>query len=317
MVCTEGKVVMTYLKLTGKRRNWMQFSQLFLGYDHLMLLKSSRISETYSRYLLKDIQAIVVTELEPEPLRQILFGMVALLAFVAAVLVPDSWWLKGLFGVPAALALALVVVDVLRGRRCRCMLRTAVSEHVLHPLTRVGQANQVLAILLPAIASAQGPLSEVPESMVVDHQLSGPPTETQTPVPLNLYLLLGVLALNILASLVALRYDNTQLASVGIYVFAAEWIFAFFVYRNRPRFGLASSFYNLWLPGIFLMLTIEGVLLLGYFGYLVSQLARPASIRALNESMHAWPYFIEATGFSIVWRMIACVGTFIHLRSEE
>ena len=58
-----------YRQLTPKSRRWIQFSQLWLAPDHLMLLKSSRFTEEYSRYRLEDIEAVVVTSLDGEPLR--------------------------------------------------------------------------------------------------------------------------------------------------------------------------------------------------------------------------------------------------------
>ena len=65
----------SYKKLTGKRRSWIQYSQLWLAADHLLMIQSSRFTEEYSRYKFEDIEAIVVTELEAEPLRQIVFAL--------------------------------------------------------------------------------------------------------------------------------------------------------------------------------------------------------------------------------------------------
>ena len=306
-----------YRKLTGKARRWFQFSQLWLADDHLMMLKSSRFTEQYSRYRLDDIEAIVVTEIEPEPFRQVLMGLLALSAFVAASLVPDSAWMKGFFAIPAGLALAYVAADVLRGRKCRCLLRTAVSEHLLEPVTRMGGANRVLGILLPAIQSAQGTLETVPEEMVTSHALGRSETDQKKNEPLVSYLLLGVMATNIVVSLAVTKWDTTQLATVGLYLFAAEWIFAALLYRRRPRFGLPSAFYTMLLPGIFFFLGADTILMIGYFGYYVGQLARNVDPKVLSQSLQNWPYFWESTIFSVLWRMAASVLTFIHLRSEE
>ena len=307
----------TYEKLTGKQRRWFQFSQLWLADDHLMMLKSRRFTEEYSRYGFKDIEAIVVTEIEPEPVRQVLMGLLALSAFVAASLIPDSPWAKGFFSIPAGLALAYVVADVLRGRKCRCLLRTAVSEHILEPLTRMKEANRVLAVLLPALQSAQGTLETVPAEMVESHALGGNEQAEKKHGPLVSYLLLGALTLNIIVSLAVTKWDTTQLATVGLYLFSAEWMFSALLYRRRPRFGLPSSFYTIFLPGIFFFLGADTIVMIGYFGYYFGQLAKGVNPKVLNQAVQSWPHFWEATLFSVLWRMAASILTFIHLRSEE
>ncbi len=306
----------TYRKLTGKGRRWFQFSQLWLAHDHLMMQKSSRFTEQYSRYRLQDIEAIIVTEMEPEPIRQVLMGLLALSAFVGASLIPDSPWLKAFFAIPAGLALAYAAADVLRGRKCRCLLRTAVSEHILGPITRMNEANRVLGVLLPAIESTQGTLQAVPEEMVASHSIGGSQAD-QKNEPLISYLLLGTMVVTIVVSLAVTQWDTTQLATVGLYLFAAEWIFAALLYRRRPRFGLPSSFYTMSLPGIFFFLGADTILMIGYFGYYIGQMAKNVDPRILSQSVQSWPYFWESTIFSILWRMAASVLTFIHLRSEE
>ena len=306
----------TYRKLTIKRRQWFQFSQLWLGYDHLLMLKSTRFTETYTRYRFEDIESIVVTEIEPEPVRQALMGMLALGLFVAAVLIPDSNWAKGFFAIPGVLAILTVIRDVLRGRKCRCLLRTAVSEHVLEPVTRMNQANRVLTVLLPAIESAQGALASVPEDTVTEHQQPGEEVEKKKEEPTVSYLLIGAMALNIAISLAVTKWDTTQLATVGLYVFGAEWIFAVLLYRRRPRFGLPSSLYTMWLPAIFFFLTADAIVFLGYFGYYIGQITNHANPKVLSQSVQTWPYFWETTLFSITWRMAASVLMFIHVRSE-
>jgi len=51
-----------YRKLTPKKRNLGGFSQAWLGPDHLLLIKSSRIAENYQRFSFADIQAIVIQD---------------------------------------------------------------------------------------------------------------------------------------------------------------------------------------------------------------------------------------------------------------
>src|SRR6266849_5352271 len=52
-----------YQRLTGRKRTLLGYSQLWLGPDHLLLVKSTRFAEEYQRFALADIQAITLTEM--------------------------------------------------------------------------------------------------------------------------------------------------------------------------------------------------------------------------------------------------------------
>jgi hypothetical protein len=51
-----------YQRLTGRKRTLLGYSQLWLAPDHILLVKSTHFAESYQRFALTDIQAIVVTE---------------------------------------------------------------------------------------------------------------------------------------------------------------------------------------------------------------------------------------------------------------
>src|SRR5579862_3831897 len=113
-----------YRRLTRRRRTLLGFSQLWLAPDHLLLVTSSRFSETYQRFAFSDIQAIVVTESPDRTVPQIAAAALAILWTLAA-LTPASIFARGFFLATGAIAFAAVLVDLLRGPRCRCHLQTA------------------------------------------------------------------------------------------------------------------------------------------------------------------------------------------------
>ena len=144
-----------YRRLTGRARTIGGYSQLWIADDHILLVRSTRFTERYQRFALADIQAVVITE-EPSrtPLEAAL-GATALLWMLAFLLV-SSTFAKGFFAATGGLALAWVIVDMARGRRCRCHLHTAVSRELLPPVARMRIAERFLEKLQPAIEAVQG-----------------------------------------------------------------------------------------------------------------------------------------------------------------
>ena len=305
----------TYSKLTGKRRSWIQYSQLWVAADHLLMIQSSRFTEEYSRYRFEDIEAIVITELESEPLRQIVFALIALSAFVLSWVVPDSRFLKIFFAMPSGALLAAVALDVLRGPKCRCLLRTAVSEHILRPVTRVRTANRVVTELHRLITEVQGSLENISGETVVSQGLSPEPVSIAKPSKFILYVLLASLVVNLILSLALLRWDSVQLNTIALYALFGEIVFAVLVYRQRPRFGINSTFYSTWMPIILVFLGVEVLLTAAYFGYYLTLIADAQKAKTLLESPRNWPYFKESTMFSAAWRLPAAILTLIHVRS--
>lgn len=147
-----------YKRLTGKRRGFAGFSQLWMGPDHLLLVRSSRITEHYQRFSFSDIQSVVVTATPDRTVLQVL-GVLTALAWGALALAMDSRFAKGFFLVTGALLVALAVIDIARGPRCRCTLYTAVSQEPLSPVSRLRIARQFLSVLTPAVESVQGSLA--------------------------------------------------------------------------------------------------------------------------------------------------------------
>src|ERR1017187_936684 len=49
-----------YRKLPGDFRGFFRRNTLWLGPDHLLLVDSTRFSETYKRFYLRDIQTVII-----------------------------------------------------------------------------------------------------------------------------------------------------------------------------------------------------------------------------------------------------------------
>ena len=133
-------------------------SSLWLGEDHLLRIDSSGYTETYRRYFLRDIQAVIIRKTIGMPIRILADGMLALLWMICAVSVSDPIW-KGIWWGIASLFLVLLIINVLRGPCCAFHIRTAVQVEPIPSITRMRKAHRVFERLRPLVAAAQGEIS--------------------------------------------------------------------------------------------------------------------------------------------------------------
>jgi len=149
-----------YRRLPGKRRGILMGSSVWMGPDHLLLVKSSRFREEYKRFYLREIQAIVVAEAPRFHIstRSLLIGAVWSFAFFTSLGYgigsgkPALAWVTG--GIGVALALAWVYISSVSS--CRCRLFTAVSSEPLPSIYRTWTARRFLEQVEPYIAQVQG-----------------------------------------------------------------------------------------------------------------------------------------------------------------
>jgi hypothetical protein len=167
-----------YKRLTGKHRALTGFSQLWLGPDHILLVRSSRIAEHYQRFLFSDIQSVVITATPDRTVLQILAVLTAL-TWTAFALAVASRFAKGFFLISGALLVILAVIDMARGPRCRCTLYTAVSQEPLPSVSRQRIARRFLSVLRPAVESVQGSLAPDRAEQI---QLSSPGFQVMPPL---------------------------------------------------------------------------------------------------------------------------------------
>lgn len=182
--------------LLPRERGLLRYSELWQEGDELLYVHSSRFSDRYARYRLRDIQALVLTEF---PLwnawRAAWLGVSVFLTLAIALGAPGAWklWAAG----PTVLTF-WAVVHLARGPRCRLVLHTAVSTVTLEAVRTMRQARLVLPELRRLVESAQGRLA--PDGLTVTAMPAAPePAPAPVNTPLLLHLLFGLLVVHALA----------------------------------------------------------------------------------------------------------------------
>ena len=180
-----------YTRLTfGRRSRKNDFfampgmrSALWMGTDHILLVRTSLGSEEYRRFYFKDIQAIIVRSTRRQTYLNITF--IVLLLIVLAIIAVT--WSGGVFssvelGIAFALFSIPILVNTLLGPCCDVQIRTAVQIENLPSLSRISRTARVLSRIRPRIQAAQGSLSaeETVERLraFADHPLARKPTAT-------------------------------------------------------------------------------------------------------------------------------------------
>ncbi len=146
-----------YRRLPGREAGLLSYSRLWLGPDHLLLVRTTGFSEEYKRFYFRDIQAIVARRTD---LREILSAIVAFATVVFGVMAvfTDSGW-RGFFIVLSAISVVALLANWLRGPTCVCHIRTAVQTEELSPLKRFRATRRFIERLRPNIEKAQGLLA--------------------------------------------------------------------------------------------------------------------------------------------------------------
>lgn len=135
---------------------------LWLANDHILYVRCRRFSESYKRFYLKDIQAIVLSRTTTGRTANWIYGgvvgCVGALMLTAMVLKWPvvTWFIMGYFASSFALGL---IINTLMGPTCVCRLHTEVQVEDLVSLGRLRTARKVINILKPLIEAAQGPLA--------------------------------------------------------------------------------------------------------------------------------------------------------------
>jgi hypothetical protein len=153
-----------YKKLPGRgtRRGrfpiTFQYSRLWLGSDHLLMVTSTSWSEVYRRFSFRDIQGFVVRQTAGRRNWNILFGIWAALFALPAIRVEHDTVSNVLWGLAIIPFLALLV-NSFRGPTCECQIVTAVQKQFLPSLNRMSVARRVFARVKPHMEQAQGTLT--------------------------------------------------------------------------------------------------------------------------------------------------------------
>ncbi len=223
-----------YTKLTPRHRTFGGYTQLWLAADHLLLLSNNRFSEQYQRFSFTDIQAIVVTQRPSQLVLQIVM-ILAALAWMGLWFAVDSKFAKWAIELSGVLALLWPIVDIARGPRCRCFLRTRVSGEVLEPVSRIRTANSFLALIRPVIESAQGALS-AEAVLAVGTPVEAPPPEIAAAPGYLPESLFGTFLLNALLLAAASRFPATpELPAILMNTLLAEFVLVVVALVRRKR----------------------------------------------------------------------------------
>jgi hypothetical protein len=305
---------MYYRKLTRKKRTLLGSTQLWLGDDHVLMVRSTRFIEEYRRFQLSDIQAVVACERPPWVLMQVALIIGAVMFFLGMAGV-DFLFARIFLAAIGVLLLAILAYDSVRGQRCHCRLLTEVSAEILNPVTRVSDYNRLLSVLQPAIEAVQGqlPTDASLEGLALQPAFAHP--EDPGPVGAKKYLihaLFGVLLANAVAFSLGYFLKSEEGFSLAISIVMAE-LFLTGLLLFRPRqYGVEGSARVL-LGVVCVMLALDLVSVIWQVGYLAYSVAEAGRTGSTPPKLWDLPWAMLAGKISIAWRVFAGVTGLILL----
>ena len=142
-----------YQKLPGRGLTWTGFSRVWLGADHVLLVRGHTWTETYRRFFFHDIQAVLMHHTHTGKIWNAVWAAsAAFFAIIAMMLDGIGSVVVASLGAPFAIAL---LINLALGPTCACHIRTAVQTERLSALNRVRTARKFIARVEPLIAAAQ------------------------------------------------------------------------------------------------------------------------------------------------------------------
>ena len=160
--------------------------------------------------------------------------ILAALAWMSLWFAVDSKFAKWTFEVTGALAILWPIVDIARGPRCRCFLRTRVSGEFLPPVSRIKTADNFLALIRPVIESVQGALTA---PVIFESASELPPPDLSLPPGYLPEFVFGTFLLNALVLWATTRFPNIpELPGVLMNTLFAEVVLIIFaLFRRKGR----------------------------------------------------------------------------------
>jgi hypothetical protein len=174
-------------------------SSVWMGPDHLLLVKSQRFQEEYKRFYFRDVQAIAVADAPRFHIssRAVALAALWLVAFAFCMLPgPSSYTVNGFAYHPRAsatwlwlTAAALVAAWAFISAKgsCVCRIYTAVSADPLPSVYRRWTAKKFLALVEPRIRDAQAALEGGWAEAVEDRQVGPEVARLPVRAPLSLF----------------------------------------------------------------------------------------------------------------------------------
>lgn len=176
-----------YKRLPGSRSRLFRRDRLYLGPDHVLLVRSQSFSEEYRRFYYSDIQALVLQE-RPVRNRRIADSVaigVVLAAIVALFATDHPVW-----GTLLSLVVLAYSWFALRRQDCKAWLQTAVGTAELPSLCRSRSARKAIALIDERIRTAQTALPPEELSRALEtppplpfQTMASPPAPPALPTP--------------------------------------------------------------------------------------------------------------------------------------
>jgi hypothetical protein len=148
-----------YQRLPGRGRTWTGPSSVWIAPDHVLLVLGHGFYESYRRFFLDDIQAVIVRRTHTGKIFNSLWTIGLVFFGSLAAVFPDQTGRTFFIALAAPFALGLIV-NVLLGPTCACHIRTAVQTERVPAVSRWRTAGKFVSRLTPLIAATQGNLSE-------------------------------------------------------------------------------------------------------------------------------------------------------------
>ena len=146
-----------YQRLPGHGLTWTGPSRVWLSEDHVLLVLGRGFYESYRRFFLNDIQAILVCRTHTGKMWNTIWALGLLFFGSIAAVVPDPIARGILLGLATPFALGLII-NLILGPTCACHIRTAVQTERVPALSRLRAARRLIARLEPLITATQGDL---------------------------------------------------------------------------------------------------------------------------------------------------------------
>jgi hypothetical protein len=308
-----------YRRLTGRKRTLSGYTQLWLGSNHILLVKSTHFAEEYRRFALSDIQAIVVTSLAERRVAHMV-GALAAIGWMSGALAVGSVFGKIFFSVTGALALTAVIVDIARGQRCVCYLQTAVSRERLAPVSRWRNARTFLERIESAIVAVQGTLA--PDQLTGERSRYNPniakPPEVELPRGHAAEILFGLLLVDALLLFLDQRFPQSDASSVLFGAMAAEIVLASLVLIRAGARNLQRLIPSLALIALFCIAwdatgLLRGVGRWGMEVWATAQQGKPVM------ATFTWSHSRPEAWFAGLWRLgVGLIGlTALYFERKE
>lgn len=300
-----------YRPLTRKRRTVWGRSQLWLGPDHLLLVKSTYFQEQYHRFALRDVQAVLIQELgRAQPL--LIWGLsgLALLGGTLAV-----WFSSGLnrwlLAAVCLLAPLPLLYELLRGPRCLCRIVTAVSDERIAAVSRLKTADRLMTRLVPLLEEQQGRLDPALLPRVAAAPVLPRPMETldRTYLPEAFYgILLGTGLME--AAAYFSHKPEWLILPITLYLPAVVLLIVVLIRQRASQATLPIRVLN----GVSaICLAGECILVLSAVIFWVQGIAEASRTRRVVPTLADWPTYTLMVLYCVVWRLLVALPALLLL----